>query len=97
MRLVASAEALADAELAIDWYVEQGAWAAADGFHQELTAAFARLLASPALGTPAPEGTRVLPMHRFPYSLVYRIDGDEVRVIAVACQRRRPGYWTGRR
>lgn len=97
MRVVASADALDDAERDVDWYVEQSAWQAADSFQQELEAAFARLRTNPGLGTPAAEGTRMLPMHRFPYTLVYRASADEVRVIAVAGQRRRPGYWTGRR
>ncbi|WP_084184772.1 type II toxin-antitoxin system RelE/ParE family toxin [Desulfonatronum thiodismutans] len=33
---------------------------------------------------------------RFPYSLFYRVDPDEVIVLAVAHQRRRPAYWLGR-
>jgi plasmid stabilization system protein ParE len=38
----------------------------------------------------------VLP--RFPYSLIYRhLGADEVRILAVAHQKRRPRYWTGRR
>jgi hypothetical protein len=39
----------------------------------------------------------MLPIHRFPYSLVYRVQGGRIRVIAVAAQRRRPGFWRGRR
>jgi hypothetical protein len=30
-------------------------------------------------------------------SLVYRVHGDAIRVIAVAAQRRQPGYWSARR
>ena len=33
---------------------------------------------------------------RFPYSLFYRVDPDEVIVLAVAHHRRRPTYWLGR-
>ena len=33
---------------------------------------------------------------RFPYSILYRMDKDEIIVVAVAHQRRRPGYWRGR-
>jgi plasmid stabilization system protein ParE len=32
----------------------------------------------------------------FPYSLFYRVDPEEVIVLAVAHQRRRPTYWLGR-
>jgi hypothetical protein len=40
---------------------------------------------------------RVLALHNFPYSLVYRIQGDEIRIVAVAHHSRRPGYWVERR
>jgi plasmid stabilization system protein ParE len=33
---------------------------------------------------------------RFPYGLLYIVDQDEVRVLAVMNLRRRPGYWVGR-
>jgi plasmid stabilization system protein ParE len=36
------------------------------------------------------------PLRRFPYSLLYTIRGDEVRILAVTHQRRRPFYWSGR-
>lgn len=97
MKVIASADALDDAARAIDWYIEQAAWQAAESFQHELERALARVGTSPALGTPGPEGTRMLPMHRFPYTLVYRASSDEIRVLAVAAQRRQPGYWAGRR
>ncbi len=98
MKIVSlSDEALVDAEQAADWYIEQDAWPAAVALQVEISLALARLAAEPGLGTPGPEGTRVLPVHRFPVSLVYVVQGDELRVIAVAAQRRRPGYWVGRR
>lgn len=97
MKVEFAAQALADAEQAADWYIDRDAWEAARAFHEELAKALARIGAEPGLGTPAQSGTRMLPIHRFPYSLVYRADGDTLRVIAVAAQRRRPGFWRGRR
>jgi plasmid stabilization system protein ParE len=91
-----SEEALADATQAADWYIDQGAWTAAAALQVEIADALARIAADPGLGTPGPEDTRILPVHRFPVSLVYRVDGAELRVIAVAAQRRRPGHWAGR-
>ena len=35
-------------------------------------------------------------MRRFPYMVVYRIEGGVVLVVAVAHERRTPGYWTER-
>ena len=35
-------------------------------------------------------------LRRFPYSIVFVEDGDRIRVLAIAHQRRAPGYWHGR-
>ena len=35
-------------------------------------------------------------IHRFPYAVLYRVDSDEIVVVAVMHQRRRPDYWLGR-
>jgi plasmid stabilization system protein ParE len=40
---------------------------------------------------------RRLHVERFPYSVVYSVVGDAIRVLAVAHDRRRPFYWAGRR
>ena len=51
----------------------------------------------PDAGSPVgPRRRRVL-VARFPYSVVYRRDPDSVVIIAVAHQRRRPGYWQRRK
>lgn len=34
---------------------------------------------------------------KFPYSLIYSVRPDEIRLLAVSHQRRRPFYWRGRR
>ena len=35
-------------------------------------------------------------VRKFPYSLLYSIEGETVVVLAVAHQKRRPGYWVNR-
>ncbi len=35
-------------------------------------------------------------IRRFPYSLLYVIESDRIRVLAVAHQKRRPRYWRNR-
>lgn len=97
MNIHLSEDALADAKQAADWYIDQGAWLAAAALQVEISQALARIVSEAGIGTPGPEDTRILPVHRFPVSLVYRLHGHDVRVIAVAAQRRRPGYWQGRR
>jgi len=39
---------------------------------------------------------RIYILRRFPYSIVYRLDGDTVLVIAIAHARRRQTYWKNR-
>jgi plasmid stabilization system protein ParE len=39
---------------------------------------------------------RRLVLGRFPFSIVYMLRGGCIEVIALAHQRRRPGYWVGR-
>jgi len=41
--------------------------------------------------------TRRFPLRRFPYSIIYQVKPEEIRVIALAHQSRRPGYWRGRK
>lgn len=35
-------------------------------------------------------------LNRFPYSVIYGLDGEDLVVIAIAHQHRRPGYWRDR-
>ena len=35
-------------------------------------------------------------LSRFPYGLLYRVRGNQLRILAVMNLRRRPGYWVGR-
>lgn len=97
MKISVSREAQADLRGATDWYLDASAFAAADEFADALDRAWVRIADFPALGTPGKLGTRLLTLNKFPYSLVYRIEPDRVRVIAVAHHGRRPGYWDRRR
>lgn len=36
-------------------------------------------------------------LHKFPYSVLYSVRPDEIRILAVAHQKKRPFYWCGRR
>ena len=89
----------ADVELdnAAEWYSANANKPVAANF----TAAYdttARLIAdNPGIGTPSAAGTRTLRFRGFPYVSVYRLHFDHAVVIAVAHQRRRPGYWAKRR
>ncbi len=97
MKVSLSDEAIDDARAAADWYIDQGASAAADVFFDDIERSIRLLLRHPRIGTPGVAGTRSLRLQTFPHSLVYRVAGEIVRVIAVSAHRRRPGYWLGRR
>jgi plasmid stabilization system protein ParE len=50
----------------------------------------------PNMGEKIDEGRRRMVLARFPHSLIYNTESNEVWILAVAHQRRRPGYWQGR-
>lgn len=47
-------------------------------------------------GTPGARGAKRLILRRFPYDVVVQELSDEILVVAVAHQSRRPGYWRNR-
>lgn len=47
-------------------------------------------------GLPEALDIRRAPVSRYPYHLAYLVAGDEIYVLAVAHDRRRPTYWGGR-
>jgi toxin ParE1/3/4 len=54
------------------------------------------LCESPQIGAAAGRTFRKLLLRRFPYSIIYALRGEEVVIVAVAHQRKRPGYWRRR-
>ena len=54
------------------------------------------LLELPSLGEKLDPIHRRMPLRRFPFALIFRHDGDVIRVVAVAHRRRRPRYWQPR-
>lgn len=65
-------------------------------FLEELSQSYQRIAENPfSFSIHFDEYRRCL-MDRFPYGIVYRVEGDQVLVFAVAHSRRRPGYWRKR-
>lgn len=91
-----SQEAEADAASAVKWYISEGAFTAAHDFLDEIEQAMRLLAQFPNIGETGRHNTRMLPLHKFPYSLIYRRQDDAIRIIAIAHHSRRPGYWVGR-
>ena len=65
-------------------------------FLAEVERAVRRIVSFPQHGSPYLVGTRRIVLRRFPYSVVYSPDPDDLLVVAVAHQRRKPGYWRSR-
>lgn len=89
-----------EAEEAAAWY-ESEMPGLGEGFVKELTAAIALLRKNPVPSVPIPHpskrlGARRLLLGRFPYDVVFVERGDSTVIVAVAHQRRRPGYWKAR-
>lgn len=78
------------------YYARQVNVALADAFISEFDRS-ARLLGDfPKLGSIWRGRIRRLPLRRFPYNIVYYQRESEVRILAIAHQRRKPGFWRGR-
>ena len=79
----------------IAWY-KQRSHRAADRFEDEVEQALQRIGDNPQLYPRYDEVHRFAVVKRFPYSVVYRMLGDQQYVVAAAHSSRAPGYWRGR-
>lgn len=65
-------------------------------FLTEVERATRRIRSFPTHGSPYLAGTRRIVLRRFPYSVVYTSEADDLFVVAVAHHRRKPAYWRTR-
>ena len=97
MKYLLHPEALQDLRDAAAFYRDR----AGSSVSQSLLASFEHaaglLLRHPQLGVLWRHGKRRLIIQRFPYSIIYTVSGDEIRILAVAHHSRRPGYWRARK
>jgi plasmid stabilization system protein ParE len=77
------------------WYEERSPLSAA-ALAQEIDAAISRIAEAPMRYPQAEHGTRRLALPRFPFNIFYRVGATEVVIVAVAHQKRKPGYWRQR-
>ena len=89
-------EAIAEARSIRLWYSSRDA-RASDTFMLELDSALERIIESPNRWPRFLHGTRRYLLRRFPYSIVYRMKPAAIEVLAVAHNRKRPGYWAHRK
>ena len=97
MNYFLSSEAEAELAEAIAFYAGQASKSVAIAFLAEFTRAARLVAANPGLGARTSRDRRLFPLHRFPYSLVYRAVEEGIRIGAIAHHSRRPGYWRARK
>jgi len=67
-----------------------------NAFLDDVERAVQAVLERPRIGAPVGRKLRKTILRRFPFSIVFADRGPEIVIVAVAHQRRRPGYWRGR-
>ncbi len=87
-------DARVDLQHAYSWYFERNP-AAAVAFLAEVDWAIDQVCEMPERWPPYLSVRRFV-LRRYPFSVVYRVTGETVQVIAFAHGRRRPGYWRKR-
>jgi plasmid stabilization system protein ParE len=80
---------------AVDWYSERSNRAAAR-FITEFWAAGQRACETPELYGEIMDDIRIVRLHRFPWGIVYRIEEEQIHILAVMHLHREPGYWLDR-
>lgn len=97
MSFVASFNRLAESELreAVSYY-ESEAVGLGRRFLSAMESALAEVLDHPLVGSTWRGDVRRKGVGRFPYQLLYRVAGREVRILAIMHKRRRPLYWAER-
>jgi plasmid stabilization system protein ParE len=96
VRLAIVPAALLELQDASDFYMSHANLELAEAFIDEFDRVTRLLMANPNLGIVWRNGRRRYCLRRFPYCVIYQVTATDLRVIAVAHQRRRPTYWRSR-
>lgn len=80
---------------ALEFYESEAPGLGAE-FDEEVREVEARLAVFAESGAPFTGSTRRVLLRSFPFALIYTVGPEEVTVVAVTHQRRRPGYWSER-
>ena len=88
-------EARSELREARKWYYERSPLSAT-AFAHAVDNAVSRIAETPTRYPLAEHGTRKVVLQRFPFNMFYRQGEAEIVIVAVAHQKRRPGYWSSR-
>lgn len=81
---------------AFEWYLEEAGQRIAAGFLDDFEQTLTLLKNHPEIGEPGGSHTRRLIFQRYPYTVVYRLKGETLEIVAIAHHSRQPEYWVGR-
>jgi toxin ParE1/3/4 len=81
-----------DIQEAAAFYEREGTPTVAARFIAEFKRLTALLLAHPEIGSPRSNGRRGLPMKVFPYTVVYRASAEDIQILVVKHDSKRPGF-----
>ena len=96
MRVTLHPAAERDMEEAAEFYAREGSAVLAARFVSEFKKLCALLVEQPEVGSPRSAGRRGLCMNVFPYTVIYRAGTDEIKILVVKHDRKRPGYGSSR-
>ena len=95
MRLTYHPEAEAELVEVAEFYEARSA-GLGERFLQAYDTTVAEIAATPGLWPIAAADLRCRTMKRYPFSIYYRIIGDELRILVIKHHRRHPDYWRHR-
>ena len=96
MRVTIHPSAENDVSEAASFYRQRGSPLIASRFVNEFRRIVELIAAYPELGAPRARGLRGRTMAIFPYTVVYRQDNTEIRILVVKHDRRQSGFGAGR-
>lgn len=97
MNLNIAPAALSELQDAVHFYTRHGGLDLAEAFLTEFERVTTLVQSNPLLGAVYQRKWHRYFLNKFPFSVIYQINTDEIIVLAVAHTRRRPGYWKKRK
>lgn len=81
---------------AVTYYEEQQPGLGLE-FETEVRSAFKKIIQNPTLWPIKSGNYRKYILSRFPYTIWYEVMPEIIRITAIAHQKRKPGFWKGRK
>lgn len=97
MKIALHPAAVDDIEEAAAFYEKTGSPALAAKFVAEFKRVSQLLLEFPGFGSPRARGRKGFSMTMFPYTVIYRANSEEIMILVVKHDSRRPGYGGSRK